>query len=653
MILVDAVGLGASRPGRPLYADVSFTISSGDRVGLVGRNGAGKSTLLRQLAGFEEPEEGVVRRGRDAQIVVLDQLGALPAGTAREAAGGGWEAEAVLDRLGMGALLDRPVQQLSGGQAKRVALARALVAASQDDQRSDRVLLLLDEPTNHLDIDAIAWLEERLAAHRGALVLVTHDRHVLDRVTTRVVELDRGHAYSHDGGYAGYLAGRAERAEREGRAEEVRQNLARRELAWLRRGAPARTRKSRARVASATALIEGVPDRPERADALDLAGAGGVSAAGDRTGLPGYTAAARRARTGTPRLGDTVIELQRVSFRHAPVSSAADDGGTGTRRAGEADAAEPARWVLHNVDLQLDPAERLGVLGLNGAGKSTLLDVLAGRREPVEGTVVRGSTVVLGYHDQVGVTLNPAQRVRDAVAGPHREPDHTDAALMERFWFDADAQYAPISLLSGGERRRLQLLLTLASRPNVLLLDEPTNDLDLDTLRALEDYLDDWPGALVVVSHDRAFLERTVTDVVAVAPDGGVRRVAGGYPAWAADRPSATARTLQGERAPSRRAPQGGASRPSVASDVDRADGQAAPARRSASTLRHLLKEVDRDVRRLERQRDELDAAAADPAVVADHVRLAEVGRELSAVVEALRDAEERWLALTIEAEGG
>ena len=239
MILVDAAGIAASRPGKPLFADLSLTVSSGDRLAVVGINGTGKSTLLGVLAGTVEPDAGTVRRGRGARVVVLDQQADLPAGTVREVVGGGWEAEAVLDRLGMAPVVDAEVRQLSGGQAKRAALARALVAIGESEgNESD--LLILDEPTNHLDIDAIAWLEDRLAAFRGGLVLVTHDRHVLDRLTTRILELDRGAGHVHDGGYASYLAARAERAEREATAETKRRNLARQELAWLRRGAPAR-----------------------------------------------------------------------------------------------------------------------------------------------------------------------------------------------------------------------------------------------------------------------------------------------------------------------------------------------------------------------------------------------------------------------------
>ena len=265
MILLQAQGVGASRPGRALFDDVSLAVSSGDRLGLGGINGTGKSTLLRVLAGRAEPESGSVRRGRGTRVVMLDQADDLPAGTVHEAVAPGshpereWEVDAILDRLGIASLAQVGTDRLSGGQAKRVALARALVevgpGGGPDD---DSVLLILDEPTNHLDIDAIAWLEDRLSSHRGGLVLVTHDRHVLDRLTTRILELDRGRAYVHEGGYASYLEGRQEREAQAATAESVRRNLARRELAWLRRGAPARTSKPKARIESATALVGGL-----------------------------------------------------------------------------------------------------------------------------------------------------------------------------------------------------------------------------------------------------------------------------------------------------------------------------------------------------------------------------------------------------------
>jgi len=604
---VDLDGVAMSRPGKALFGDLSLTLSSGDRLGIVGLNGCGKSTLLRVLTGAAEPESGTVRRGRGVRIAALDQVPVLPPGPVLAAVGDGWEAAAVLDRVGMGGLVDVDVETLSGGQAKRVALAQTLVTESD--------LLVLDEPTNHLDIDGISWLEDRLAEYRGGLVLVTHDRHVLDRVTTRILELDRGQGYLHEGGYAAYLEGRARRDEQAVDAESTRRNLARKELAWLRRGAPARTRKPKARIESATALVEGRAEAPARAGIPDL-------------------------HLGTPRLGDRVIELEGV---------------------GHAFSGGPA--LFEGVDLALDNRERLGIVGANGTGKSTLLDIMAGRRVPSQGQVEVGPTVRLGYYHQLGITLDLDQRVRDAVTGGVRTPDWRDAALLEQFWFNDDAQWAPIRLLSGGERRRLQLLLTLAAQPNVLLLDEPTNDLDIDTLRVLEEFLDDWPGALVVVSHDRAFLERTVTDVLIVDGTGRVGRRAGGYAAWEderrAARPGPRARAVSvggvtrgtagsgavttGTATGSGAAAGVAAGRPSTAS------GSTASGARSPSTLRNLMKEADKELAALHRRHDVLETELTDAG--ADHAALRTIGVELAEVSAAVSAVEERWLALAEESD--
>ena len=602
MILVDLETVTMSRPGRPLFTDLSFTVSTGDRIGIVGLNGCGKSTLLSVLIGEQEPEQGAVRRGRGVRIASLPQRPILPDGTVlaavEAAAEQDWEAAAVLDHLGMTPLLDADTSRLSGGQAKRVALARALVAESD--------LLVLDEPTNHLDIDAIAWLEERLAQYRGGLVMVTHDRHVLDRVTTKVLEIDRGRGYIHDGGYDAYLEGRAGREDRAANDEATRRNLAKKELAWLRRGAPARTSKPKARIEAATSIVE---TRAEPAA---------------RNGIPDLW-------FGTPRLGDRVVELEGVAFGH--------------------DANTP---LFTGVDLALDPRERLGLVGPNGVGKSTLLDLIAGRHQPLSGTVEQGSTVRIGYYDQVGVTLDPKQRVRDAVTGGHRVPDWQDAALLESFWFDADAQWAPIELLSGGERRRLQLLLVLAAKPNVLLLDEPTNDLDIDTLRVLEEFLDDWPGALIVVSHDRAFLERTVADVMVM--DGVARpgRRPGGYARWEDERRANRVRG-RATATPSRpTAPAHRAAPKSPPKSTPKSAQKTAPAApRSASTLRHLIKEADKSIARLTKRRDVLEVELAERANTASHLELAELGEQFATVSAELATTEEAWLALAEEAERG
>ncbi|MFN0027813.1 MAG: ABC-F family ATP-binding cassette domain-containing protein [Acidimicrobiales bacterium] len=594
MIVVDLAAVSVSRPDRPLLREVSLTISTGERLGVVGINGTGKSTLLKLIAGLTEPESGTIRRNSGARISLLDQEGDLPEGTALEAVGEGWEAEAALSRLGLGELADRPTSALSGGQRKRVALARALLSPAD--------LLILDEPTNHLDVDGIEWLEARLARHRGALLLVTHDRHVLDRVTNRIIELDRGTAYLHQGGYSSYLEAAAERAERSVKAEDVRRNLARHELAWLRRGAPARTRKPKARIAAATQTVQSRAAAAARAGNLDL-----------------HVAA-------TPRLGDTVVELRGV-------------------HAGYIDPDGNRNEVLAGVDLALDPDERLGVVGLNGTGKSTLLEVLAGRLAPDAGEVVTGTTVRLGYWDQLGRALDPNLRAVDVVAGPARQPDWSDEAFLDRFWFDKDNAWAPVGTLSGGERRRLQLVATLAQRPNVLLLDEPTNDLDLDTLRVLEDFLEDWPGALVVVSHDRAFLERTVTDVIVVDGSGSARRRPGGLAGWLASR-AGTGERVGAASTPSnasrgRPAPSVGKKPTAAVTQAPTAGGKPSP-----STLRRRLKDAEKELAGLTKRRDQLVPLLEEAGRAGDHEQLRNLGVELATLSAAIENLEERWLEL-------
>jgi ATP-binding cassette subfamily F protein uup len=574
-VLVDAAGVTVARSDRVLFADLSVTVSDGDRVGVVGINGTGKSTLLRVLAGTAEPESGVVRRGRGIRTGFLDQEAALPAGTVRQAVGDGWESQAILDRLGMGPLVDRDVAELSGGQAKRVALAAVLSAPTE--------LMILDEPTNHLDLGAIAWLEGWLARYRGGLLMVSHDRHLLDRVTTRMIELDRGRSYVHDAGYAGYLEARADREERVAEAEAVRKNLARTELAWLRRGAPARTRKPQARIDAARRLIDSRPEAAARETALDLA-------------------------TRTPRLGDKVIEVEGASVGYGGLD------------------------VLRNVTLNLDRNERLAVVGPNGSGKSTLLETLAGRRPLGAGRIERGPTVVVGYYTQHGDEPDPKARVRDLVAGPTRTPgDPADNRLMERFWFTGELPWATVGTLSGGERRRLQLLMVLARRPNVLLLDEPTNDLDLDTLRSLEDFLEDWTGALVVVSHDRTFLDRA-TDRIVACQAGTVGEVAGGLAAWVAA--ATTTMTAAPPSEPETRA--------------EKSVPVRARSGKSATTVGFELRRLEKELARVSRDRDRLTEAMA---AAASHEDLARIGHELATVQAQVDDLEEQWLTVAEEAE--
>ena len=609
MILIDAQGLKASRPNRPLFDDISLTLSDGDRIGVVGLNGCGKSTLLRILSGDYSPDAGVVRYGRGSRIGILAQQPVLPKGTVRDAVGEDWRGEAMLDRLGMTGLIDAQTNELSGGQQKRVALAALLV--------SEWDALILDEPTNHLDLDAIAYLEEWLANYRGGLILVTHDRHVLDRVTTKVLEIDRGHAYLHmpanrnaGSGYAAYLAARIEREEQAATAEQKRKNLARTELAWLRRGAPARTTKPKARIAAATELVNRRPEAAARAGEIGLS-------------------------LGNQRLGSKGVELHGVGFSWPgakPGTAAKTDSG-----------ADASALVLNPFDHMLEPGDRLGIVGPNGAGKSTLLDLISGRLKPTHGHLDIGSTVKIGYYDQLGRELNVNQRVREAVAGDKGQPSIEDNQLMRQFWFDGDTQYAPISTLSGGERRRLQLLLTLIEQPNVLLLDEPTNDLDLDTLRALEDYLDEWPGIVVVVSHDRIFLDRTVIDVLALDGVGGAAVVPGGVAGWLKQRNSAPTEQMTG-------AQRGKLiSTPTVAAAELAQQPKTSKSSKSPSTLRRMIAQSETALAKATAELEKITLQMRSAGN--DHLKLAKISEELAKAQAKVNAAEETWLTLVAEAE--
>jgi ATP-binding cassette subfamily F protein uup len=579
MICVDAQRVGISQPDKPLFSDLSVTISRGDRVAVVGVNGSGKTTLLRLLTGALNPDSGEVRFGRGVRIATLPQDPVLPAGTVAQYLGDSWEVAAVATSLGVQPFLDRSTTELSGGQAKRVALAKVLVG--------EHDLVVVDEPTNHLDLEAIEWLEQRLMAMPAALVLVTHDRHVLDRLTTskgsgKVVEIHRGRGYVHiaeQGGsaYQTYLQAQQDRAERSANEEATRKILARHELAWLRRGAPARSTKPKARLRSANEIVAGGPGPADLRDRdLDL-------------------------QMGTTRLGNQVVELLGVSYRY-----------------------ENGPEVFSGVDLLIEPGARLGVVGPNGSGKSTLLDIVSGRIIATAGEVRRGATVVTGYADQQSSGLNPEAIVRELVAGPLRPPDHEDRRLLERFWFDSTAQYAPVKMLSGGERRRLQLVMVLATKPNLLVLDEPTNDLDLDTLRALEEFCDDWPGALILASHDRVFLDRTVDHVLEITTDQQVRRVPGGVEGWLESRRVGTS-----------------GSRKTAAGDTR---GAKAPGRGpSPSTVGRQLRVTEQAIAKVTARRDALTARLAG---LQDHTELARIGAQLTEAQAELDSLEETWLEL-------
>jgi ATP-binding cassette subfamily F protein uup len=607
VIVIDAQGLSASRPNRPLFADVSLTVSDGDRIGIVGINGCGKSTLLRIISGDLEPDSGVVRFGRNARVGILAQQPVLPDGTVLNAVTTGldepWKGEAALSKLGMGDMFEARTNQLSGGQQKRVALATLLCREWE--------ALILDEPTNHLDLDAIAYLEEWLANYNGGLLLVTHDRHVLDRVTTKVLEIDRGKTYLHvptgihaGSGYAAYLAARIEREENAATTEQVRRNAARKELAWLRRGAPARSTKPKARVEAAKSLIAQRADAPARQGELGL-------------------------NLGSQRLGSKGIELIDVSFTWPGNTTA----------------------TVSHFSHVMEPGDRLGIVGPNGAGKSTLLDLVAQRIVPESGSIEFGKTVKIGYYDQLGRDLNVNQRVREAVIGDKGDPSVEDLNLMRSFWFDGDAQFAPIHTLSGGERRRLQLLLTLVEQPNVLLLDEPTNDLDLDTLRALEDYLDTWPGIVVVVSHDRTFLDIVVEDVIALDGHGSAELVRGGVAGWLAQRAATgitSTKTSAAHTGNMKSAGTAGATSSATSSAASK-NKPTMKSKVSPSTLKRHIGEAERAMTKAMAEVERLSSLMA--AAGSDHAKLTALSNEMAEVQATMSAAETRWLELAAEAE--
>jgi len=465
---------------QPLLDKVSLGVESGERIGVVGLNGGGKTTLLEVLTGLELPDAGRVSRTGGLRVAVVTQRGVLPPGSTigqvvlaplgvdeHEWAGDA-RIRSVLHGIGVDSLgVDTPVDGLSGGERRRVALAAALV--------QDLDLLVLDEPTNHLDVEGVQWLAEHLVARRSALVVVTHDRWFLDTVATRTWEVVGGKVESYEGGYADWVYARAERVRQADAAEDRRRNLARKELAWLRRGPPARTSKPRYRIESAEALIADVP--PPR-DAVALA-----------------SFAARR-------LGKVVLELEDVQLE-------TPDG----------------RELVHDLTWRLGPGDRIGLVGVNGSGKTTLLRMLAGETEPSAGKRIQGQTVHLGWLRQELDDLPLTMRVLDAVEDVAKyvtlgDNEMSAAQLAERLGFAPARQRVPVGDLSGGERRRLQLTRVLMAEPNVLLLDEPTNDLDIDTLQQLEDLLDSWPGTMVVVSHDRYLTERVCDSVWALFGDG-------------------------------------------------------------------------------------------------------------------------------------
>ena len=493
--LLGAENISLSFPTKDVFDSVTIGLDEGDRVGVVGRNGDGKSTLLRILAGRQEPDAGRVTVRGGTRIGMLDQADRLPEDeTIHHAVVGDraeheWAGDAKVRDVMQGLLGDLPLDarigDLSGGQRRRVALA-ALLSREWD-------VVFLDEPTNHLDVEGVAWLAEHLGRrwpkNQGGLVVVTHDRWFLDEVSTATWEVHDGVVEPFEGGYAAYVLQRVERDRMAAASEAKRQNLMRKELAWLRRGAPARTAKPKFRIEAANALIADVPPVRDRVALEQLA---------------------------TSRLGKDVVDLIEVSVSFP-------DGAGGQRE------------VLRDVTWRIAPGERTGILGVNGAGKSTLLGLVAGTVAPSEGRVKRGKTVKLAVLDQRLSELDEIANDRVAdVVGRQRASyrvgsgaELSPGQLLERLGFSNAQLSTPVRDLSGGQKRRLQLLLILLDEPNVLILDEPTNDLDTDMLAAMEDLLDSWPGTLLVVSHDRYLIER-VTDQQYAVVGGRMRHLPGG-----------------------------------------------------------------------------------------------------------------------------
>ncbi|MEI7771420.1 MAG: ABC-F family ATP-binding cassette domain-containing protein [Chloroflexales bacterium] len=627
MNLLSIESISKQYAERPLFQDVTFGMSRGERLGVIGVNGSGKSTLLRIVAGIEPPDSGrvvvtggvhvaylpqapllpeektvleavfagesptirLLRAYEQASAQLADQpdnaslLARLSALTPQMDALGAWDAEAsahtIITELGLAEYANTPISMLSGGQRKRVAMARALV--DQPD------LLILDEPTNHIDTDTIDWMEAYLSRSTCALLLVTHDRYFLDRLVGRMIELDRGRLSSYTGNYASFLEQKAERIVREAAVEEARQNLIRRELAWLRRGAQARTTKQKAHVERAQALVEQRPDAAQGSVEIDL---------------------------GTSRrIGKRVLELHGVSKAYGD------------------------RVLVDRFSLELKADDRLGIIGPNGSGKSTLLNLIAGRVQPDRGEIRVGETIHMAYYDQESTGLNPDQRVVDYIREVAELVRGRDGALvaatqmLERFLFTPEMQWATIATLSGGERRRLNLLRQLIHSPNLLILDEPTNDLDLQTLGVLEDYLDDFSGAVITVSHDRYFLDRVVGRIFAFEGKGRIVEYPGNYSVYCEHR----ARKAAVKIAVSVKA--------KPAHPVSPAAAPAGP-RKLSSKERRELDGLEKRIADLEATRESIGLQLN--SVGSDHVRYSKLAVELSQVEASIEVSFTRWAEL-------
>lgn len=641
MVILTAESIAKAYGVETLFSQVSFGISDADKIGLIGANGAGKSTLLKILTGVEPPDSGQIAVNKQARIEVLSQapdlddalsaleqilrdgppelevveaytkatlevtrhpedeqalerLAALQQEMDRVA---GWtiesEAKRILSELGI-----HDHQQLigtmSGGQQKRVALARALIRPCD--------LLILDEPTNHLDVHTVAWLERHLAQRQGALLMVTHDRYVLDRVVNVIFELADSTLYRHEANYSRFVETRAQRLQDREQAHHRVSQLAKKELEWLRRGPKARTTKAKARIDRAHTLLDAAKDlEVQRKVEIDAV---------------------------SQRLGKKILELEHVS------------------------KGFEGRVVLDDFNYVFARGERVGLVGPNGAGKSTLLNMITGQLQPDKGQITTGDTVVYGYYDQRSQRLDETERVYDYIAKRSNHIRTQDGALsasqmLERFLFAPARQYSPISKLSGGERRRLYLLRVLMDQPNFLILDEPTNDLDIETLTVLEDFLDQFDGVLIVVSHDRYFLDRTVEHLLVFEGQGSLVEFPGTMSDWLELNPVSPLATPTTASAPAASAKPQAASAASAAAE-------SAPSSKDNAQAKKPQKLSYKDQRELESigplmESLEQELAQLDQQIInagSDYVKLQALTEQRQEAAKRLDQTIERWMYL-------
>lgn len=581
-VLLTAENISKAYGERVILNDVSLFINSNDKIGLVGINGEGKSTLLKIIAGTLDYDKGEITASRGLRIAYLPQTPVfekdatvLDAMECVKTGADEFEAKRILTKLGINDF-DCKTAILSGGQRKRIAIAKALAAQSD--------LLILDEPTNHLDSEMIIWLENFLCGYKGAILMITHDRYFLDRVANRIVEVDRGSLYFYETNYSGFIEEKDARMRIARTAEKKRQAFLRKEIEWVRRGVLARGTKSKSRLDHYEAVKnqEGIKERA-RLEVSSIAS----------------------------RLGKKIIEIENISKAY--------DGAA----------------LINNFSYNLLRDDRIGIVGSNGSGKSTLLKIIAGRLEPDAGAIEWGETVKIGYFSQESEEMDLSMRVIDYVkeAGEFIEtPDGmvSAAKMLERFLFDGEAQWSTIGRLSGGERRRLELMRVLMTAPNVLLLDEPTNDLDIETLCILEEYIEEFPGVVIAVSHDRYFLDKISTQIFELTPYGEIKRYPGNYSDYEQKRTEFIKSATK-----------------SKSGDTQRTRREERP--KFTFKEQKEYETIDEDIAGLENSIAEIDASMLECAV--DFTKLNELAEKKSALEQQLEEKTERWVYLNEKAD--